>query len=266
MHQPVFGASLRATGSIQGRETNAIRTSSAANVSSRRSLGPGLNGFLPHGIGHLLGLEVHDVGGFMRSPAGGEIERPAGHPYLRLTRTLQAGFVVTMEPGIYFIGQLLAAARKGEAFNLATGKPVSWQRDEPATSWYEFACGYVDMKWPTASAKYRRVIAQALAAANPALLPRPALFDVTIADSTIDRRIERIPLEELELAPNARREISQEGIERLAAMTNTDNYECMQRFERQMRILGVMSTLAAAGVGLTFWFFFDTMGDAAQLT
>jgi ParB-like chromosome segregation protein Spo0J len=54
--------------------------------------------------------------------------------------------------------------------------------------------------------------------ANPALLPRPALFDVTIADSTIDRRIERIPLEELELAPNARREISQEGIERLAAM------------------------------------------------
>ena len=54
--------------------------------------------------------------------------------------------------------------------------------------------------------------------ANPALLPRPALFDVTIADSTIDRRIERISLEELELAPNARREISQEGIERLAAM------------------------------------------------
>ncbi len=53
---------------------------------------------------------------------------------------------------------------------------------------------------------------------NPALLPRPALFDVTIADSPIDRRIERIPLEEIELAPNARREISQEGIERLAAM------------------------------------------------
>jgi hypothetical protein len=53
---------------------------------------------------------------------------------------------------------------------------------------------------------------------HPALLPRPALFDVTIADSPIDRRIERIPLEEIELAPNARREIAQEGIERLAAM------------------------------------------------
>ena len=53
---------------------------------------------------------------------------------------------------------------------------------------------------------------------NPALLPRPALFDVTIADSPIDRRIDRIPLEEIELAANARRDISQEGIERLAAM------------------------------------------------
>ncbi|MFL5863589.1 MAG: ParB/RepB/Spo0J family partition protein [Solirubrobacteraceae bacterium] len=53
---------------------------------------------------------------------------------------------------------------------------------------------------------------------NPALLPRPALFDVTIADSPIDRRIERIPLEEIELAANPRRDISQDGIERLAAM------------------------------------------------
>jgi hypothetical protein len=53
---------------------------------------------------------------------------------------------------------------------------------------------------------------------NPALLPHPALFDVTIADSPIDRRIERIPLEEIDLAANARREISPEGIERLAAM------------------------------------------------
>ena len=67
--------------------------------------------FLPHGIGHLLGLEVHDAGGFMRSPDGGDIERPEGHPYLRLTRTLESGFVVTMEPGLYFIEPLLAAAR-----------------------------------------------------------------------------------------------------------------------------------------------------------
>ncbi|MGO9960531.1 MAG: ParB/RepB/Spo0J family partition protein [Solirubrobacteraceae bacterium] len=53
---------------------------------------------------------------------------------------------------------------------------------------------------------------------NTALVPRPALFDVTIADTPVDRRIERVALEEIELAPNARREISQEGIVRLAAM------------------------------------------------
>lgn len=67
--------------------------------------------FLPHGVGHLLGLQVHDAGGFMRSPDGGDIPRPEGHPYLRLTRVLEEGFVVTMEPGLYFIPQLLDAAR-----------------------------------------------------------------------------------------------------------------------------------------------------------
>jgi integrase len=68
-----------------------------------------------------------------------------------------------------FRAELLSAARKGEAFSMATGEPASWQRNEPGTSWYEFACVYVDMKWKTASAKYRRVIAQALAAATTAV-------------------------------------------------------------------------------------------------
>jgi Xaa-Pro dipeptidase len=79
--------------------------------------------FLPHGIGHLLGLEVHDVGGFMRSEGGGEIDKPAGHPHLRLTRTLEPGFVVTMEPGIYFIPQLLDAARAD-----GRGRHINWTR------------------------------------------------------------------------------------------------------------------------------------------
>lgn len=69
--------------------------------------------FLPHGLGHLLGLQVHDAGGLMRSPDGGEIPRPEGHPYLRLTRVLEENFVVTMEPGLYFIDQLLDQARAG---------------------------------------------------------------------------------------------------------------------------------------------------------
>jgi Xaa-Pro dipeptidase len=79
--------------------------------------------FLPHGIGHLLGLEVHDVGGFMRDAEGGEIPRPPEHPHLRLTRILQEGFVVTMEPGIYFIDQLLDRARED---GRAAG--INWRR------------------------------------------------------------------------------------------------------------------------------------------
>jgi Xaa-Pro dipeptidase len=79
--------------------------------------------FLPHGIGHLLGLEVHDAGGFMESPEGGDIPRPEGHPFLRLTRVLQKGFVVTVEPGIYFIDQLLDATRAD-----ARGSKINWSR------------------------------------------------------------------------------------------------------------------------------------------
>jgi Xaa-Pro dipeptidase len=67
--------------------------------------------FFPHGIGHLLGLQVHDVGGVMADVQGHERQRPEGHPYLRLTRMLEPGVVVTVEPGIYLIDSLLAAAQ-----------------------------------------------------------------------------------------------------------------------------------------------------------
>ena len=100
------------------READIIRCGAEEAVSTGVS-----SVFLPHGIGHLLGLEVHDVGGFMRSAESGEIPRPQGHPYLRLTRVLEAGFVVTMEPGIYFIGQLLEGARAD-----ARGKAINWSR------------------------------------------------------------------------------------------------------------------------------------------
>ena len=79
--------------------------------------------FLPHGIGHLLGLEVHDAGGLMRSADGGDIPRPESHPYLRLTRMLEEGFVVTMEPGLYFIPQLLETARADER-----ASRINWSR------------------------------------------------------------------------------------------------------------------------------------------
>lgn len=68
--------------------------------------------FFPHGIGHLLGLQVHDCGGFLASHKGGTIDKPDGHPFLRLTRRLEPGCVVTIEPGLYFIEPLLARLRQ----------------------------------------------------------------------------------------------------------------------------------------------------------
>jgi Xaa-Pro dipeptidase len=67
--------------------------------------------FFPHGVGHLLGLQVHDVGGVQANADGGERERPPGHATLRLTRMLEPGVVVTVEPGLYFIDTLLKAAQ-----------------------------------------------------------------------------------------------------------------------------------------------------------
>ena len=72
------------------------------------------NAFLPHGLGHFLGLQTHDVGGCMASPRGDSLPKPDGHPYLRTTRELKENFVVTIEPGLYFIAPLLARLKAGE--------------------------------------------------------------------------------------------------------------------------------------------------------
>ncbi len=81
--------------------------------------------FFPHGIGHLLGLQVHDVAGLARDVSGVEVPRPEGHPYLRLTRTLEPGFVVTVEPGLYFIDLLLEQARAD-----GRGRHIRWDAVE----------------------------------------------------------------------------------------------------------------------------------------
>lgn len=78
--------------------------------------------FFPHGLGHYLGLQVHDVAGRIADAQGTEIPRPEGHPYLRLTRTLEAGNVLTIEPGVYFIPQLLEPLRQNTAHSAA----VNW--------------------------------------------------------------------------------------------------------------------------------------------
>jgi Xaa-Pro aminopeptidase len=66
--------------------------------------------FFPHGLGHMIGLDVHDMEDLGENYVGydAEVQRSDqfGTAYLRLGRKLQPGFVLTVEPGIYFIPEL----------------------------------------------------------------------------------------------------------------------------------------------------------------
>ena len=85
--------------------------------------------FMPHGLGHFIGIDTHDVGGYpevansaffivdflthMRSLFYWQgVERPEadGYKSLRTARTMQEGMVITVEPGVYFIDMLLDRA------------------------------------------------------------------------------------------------------------------------------------------------------------
>ncbi|MGM7318473.1 Xaa-Pro dipeptidase [Idiomarina sp. ST10R2A5] len=63
--------------------------------------------FFPHGLGHPLGLQVHDVGAAQADERGTPIPSPTGHLTLKTTRTVEPRQVYTIEPGIYFIEPLL---------------------------------------------------------------------------------------------------------------------------------------------------------------
>ena len=77
--------------------------------------------FMPHGLGHMMGLDVHDMEGLGEDNVGydNEIKRSTqfGLSGLRLGRKLQEGFVLTNEPGIYFIPDLI---KKWEAEKINT--------------------------------------------------------------------------------------------------------------------------------------------------
>jgi Xaa-Pro dipeptidase len=101
-----------------------LRDFKLINVSPDVAVETGVSSaFFPHGIGHGIGLQVHDVAGFAASDAGGTIAKPEGHPFLRLTRELGPGMVVTIEPGIYFIDMLL-----DELKDKGLGPSVNWDR------------------------------------------------------------------------------------------------------------------------------------------
>lgn len=86
--------------------------------------------FMPHGLGHLLGVQTHDVGGWQTTPEGSEAPPPDAHATLRLTRTIEAGMVFTIEPGLYFIPMLLSRLRKE-----ANAREVNWPQVESMTPW-----------------------------------------------------------------------------------------------------------------------------------
>ncbi|MBY6210510.1 Xaa-Pro dipeptidase [Microbulbifer agarilyticus] len=97
-----------------------IKTSPESAVES------GLTGtFMPHGLGHFLGLQVHDVGGHQTAPEGGTTPPPTEYPFLRTTRTIEENQVFTIEPGLYFIHSLLSDLKESQLAD-----EVNWDKVE----------------------------------------------------------------------------------------------------------------------------------------
>lgn len=78
--------------------------------------------FFPCGLGHFIGLQVHDVGGYLQARSGEQSARDPRAPFLRLARPIEPRQAFTIEPGIYFMELLLgelAASDKGRHVNWA---------------------------------------------------------------------------------------------------------------------------------------------------
>ncbi|CAM0880272.1 unnamed protein product [Alopecurus aequalis] len=79
--------------------------------------------FMPHGLGHLLGIDTHDVGGY---PEGSERPNEPGLNALRTIRELKEGMAITVEPGCYFIDALLRHVREDPI----SSKFFNWEQIE----------------------------------------------------------------------------------------------------------------------------------------
>eukprot|EP00850_Spirogloea_muscicola_P002333 SM000009S23462 [mRNA] locus=s9:180661:188867:+ [translate_table: standard] len=89
----ILGA-LKSGGFLQGSEDEMLEASLGAV-------------FMPHGLGHFMGLDTHDVGGYPKGTV--RIDKP-GMRSLRTVRCLEEGMVLTVEPGCYFISAVLEPA------------------------------------------------------------------------------------------------------------------------------------------------------------
>lgn len=103
-----------------------LEQSRVINISAQSAVESGLSSvFYPHGLGHFLGLQTHDVAGLIADENGTPIPRPEGHPFLRLTRVLEPGNVLTVEPGLYFVDSLLDKWKSGKYADA-----INWGRVE----------------------------------------------------------------------------------------------------------------------------------------
>jgi Xaa-Pro dipeptidase len=102
-----------------------LHESGILRVGAEEAVAKGLTRpFLPHGLGHHLGIQVHDVAGKLASPDGTLQPPPPEYPTLRTTRTLEVGHLLTVEPGLYFIEMLLRPFRAGDSAGLFDWKLI----------------------------------------------------------------------------------------------------------------------------------------------
>jgi Xaa-Pro dipeptidase len=98
----ILAEGMRTMGLMQGNPADAVEAGAHAL-------------FFPHGIGHMLGLDVHDMEDLGDIVGYGKKEKRSGQfglNFLRLSRSLDSGFVLTVEPGIYFIPALIERWQK----------------------------------------------------------------------------------------------------------------------------------------------------------
>ena len=103
----ILASGLKALGLMKGDMDEAVKAGAHAL-------------FFPHGLGHMLGLDVHDMEGLGENFVGYDetVKRSKqfGLAYLRMARELQPGFVLTVEPGIYFIPALIDQWKRENKF------------------------------------------------------------------------------------------------------------------------------------------------------
>jgi Xaa-Pro aminopeptidase len=84
--------------------------------------------FFPHGVGHLIGIDVHDMEGFgdrVHYPGERTRSQQFGTAFLRMDRDVEPGYVFTIEPGIYFVPAILHEAELRAKFASMVDYPAA---------------------------------------------------------------------------------------------------------------------------------------------